>query len=140
MKHIIYTLLFALLFFSKNNSAHAQQANDTLATKEKLINTMWQVVKTDRLTKDKMEYKEMLPDANNPITYAFNNNDVCTVKSGKNTYNCTWLINNNSIVITENTEHHRFTFYVKKITIKNLVMVKNYKANQESFMHLTKLN
>ena len=80
-----------------------------------------------------------MANPSNVVSYTFKSENRCIVTNGKITYDCTWVIDNNSIVITENTEHHKFTFYVKNISATQLIMVSNYKANQETIILLSKI-
>ncbi len=148
MKNIFNTLILSLLttaFISINNPCKAinllveTTTNDTLITTNKLANTAWKVIKHDRLSKDKKEYKEFVADPNNVVSYTFKNDNTCVVTNGPIAYDCTWVIKNNSIIITENTEHNVFTFYVKNISATQLIMIGNYKANQETIILLSKI-
>ncbi|MEQ1733614.1 MAG: hypothetical protein ABL940_08070 [Bacteroidia bacterium] len=148
MKHIFLLLISSLLtsaFVSINKPCKAVNllvqttTNDTLITTDKLANTTWQIVKYNRLSKKTKEYKEIIADANNIVLYRFNSDNTCVITNGTHHYNCVWTIKDNYIIITENTEHNVFKFYVKNITSSSLTMVKSYKGPQESFILLNKV-
>jgi hypothetical protein len=148
MKHLFLLLISSLLttaFISINTCCKAVNllvqttTNDTLITTDKLANTTWQIVKYNRLSKKTKEYKEIIADANNIVLYRFNSDNTCVITNGTHHYNCVWTIKDNYIIITENTEHNVFKFYVKNITSSSLTMVKSYKGPQESFILLNKV-
>ncbi|MBC7410873.1 MAG: lipocalin family protein [Bacteroidia bacterium] len=137
--------VLSFIFFSINSTSNAafvlyqSSTNDSLVTVNKLTNTKWQVVKHDRLSKDKKKYNEFLAEPNNVVSYTFRDGNSCEVTNGAIVYSCTWIIKNNNIIITENTQHNKFIFYVKQITSNKLIMVNNYKANQETIILLNKI-
>lgn len=137
--------LLLLVFFviiATNTSLVAQTTNttteqtDTIITSEKLINTSWEVVKTNRQNDDGT-YTERKQDPK--ITYTFKRDGICIMTYGATTVTGTWQLVNGALTFIENIEHAKFDFFAQSITATNLVIISNYKAEQQTFISLTKL-
>ncbi len=137
---LLLLILFAIVAINiplvAQTTTNITAQTDTIVSTQKLINTSWEIVKTNRQNDDGT-YTER--KQNPKVTYTFKPDAVCIMTYGENSYNGTWQLTNGILTFVEGIERHKFDFVAQYISATNLAIISNYQAPQQTFITLTKL-